>query len=281
MKAIIPAAGLGTRFLPATKAIPKEMLPVVDKPTIQYVVEEALAAEADEVIIVTNANKAAIAAHFSPDEQLVAHLEASGKADLAVAVRHAGSLPVSFVEQAEARGLGHAVLCAAEAVASTDPPSQAFYVLLGDVIVPEARMLPRMCEISKTHNNASVIAVLRVPRSEVDRFGIIAGEPVTTDIDGVGDSATDTWRVNALVEKPPVAQAPSDLAIFGRYLLSPRVMQILEHTAVGAGGEIQLTDALVELLATEEIYALIIDPKDGLDVGTIPDWIAANERLAR
>jgi UTP--glucose-1-phosphate uridylyltransferase len=299
MKAIIPAAGLGTRFLPATKAIPKEMLPVGTKPTIQYVVEEALAAEADEVVIVTNATKAAIAAHFSADEELARHLERSGKDDLAAAVRHAGALPVSFVEQTEPLGLGHAVGCAAAAVLGAgaggagavgagavgagaggaigaseteplpQPQPQPFYVLLGDVIVPEARMLPQMLEISRAHGQASVIAVLRVPADQVSRFGIIAGEAVDDDV----------WRITDLVEKPALGEAPSDLAIFGRYLLSPTVMRILEHTAAGAGGEIQLTDALVELLAAEEIYALIIDPEEGLDVGTVADWIHANNKL--
>jgi UTP--glucose-1-phosphate uridylyltransferase len=130
-------------------------------------------------------------------------------------------------------------------------------------------MLPRMLEISRAHSGASVIAVIRVLPDQVSRFGIIAGTAI----------ADDVWQVSGLVEKPPTDQAPSDLAIFGRYLLSPAVMRIIEHTAPGAGGEIQLTDALVELLATEEMYALIVDPTEGLDVGTIPDWITANNRL--
>jgi UTP--glucose-1-phosphate uridylyltransferase len=278
MKAIIPAAGLGTRFLPATKAQPKEMLPVLDKPTIQYVVEEALAAEADEVLIVSNAQKRAIAEHFSPDEPLAAHLEAHGKGEYAAAVRHAGSLPVSFVEQPEPLGLGHAIHCAADKVlapdkilapASPDAP-EPFYVLLGDVLVPDNGLLPRMLALSRAHGGASVIAVLRVPREQVNRFGIIAGEAI----------AEDVWHITGMVEKPPIDEAPSELAIFGRYLLTPRVMELLSRVAPGAGGEIQLTDALIGLLEHEEVYALIIDPDEGCDVGTIDDWLKANLRLA-
>jgi UTP--glucose-1-phosphate uridylyltransferase len=288
MKAIIPAAGLGTRFLPATKAQPKEMLPVLAKPTIQYVVEEALAAEADEVVIVSNAQKQAIVAHFSPDEALAAHLEAKGKPDYAQAVRHAGSLPVSFVEQPEPLGLGHAIHCAAGKVLSgadvgvdgadvgvtagtgAEAAAEPFYVLLGDVLVPDNALLPRMLAYSRAHGGASVIAVLQVPREQVSRFGVIAGEAVEDDI----------WRVTGMVEKPPVEQAPSNLAIFGRYLLTPRVMGILSRTSPGAGGEIQLTDALIGLLAYEEVYALIIGPDEGFDVGTIDDWLSTNLRLA-
>jgi UTP--glucose-1-phosphate uridylyltransferase len=292
MKALIPAAGLGTRFLPATKAQPKEMLPVLGKPTIQYVVEEALAAQADEVIIISNAHKHSIVAHFSPDEALVSHLEASGKDEYARAVRHAGSLPVSFVEQEVPLGLGHAIHCARDRVlapardattaeSAVPAPAEAgagaepFYVLLGDVLVPDNALLPRMLTLSQAHDNASVLAVVRVERDQVSRFGIIAGESVR---EPTGD---DVWRVTAMVEKPPRDEAPSELAIFGRYLLSPRVMQLLSHTATGAGGEIQLTDALIALLSHEEVYALLVDPDEGFDVGTIDDWLATNLALAR
>jgi UTP--glucose-1-phosphate uridylyltransferase len=327
MKAIIPAAGLGTRFLPATKSQPKEMLPVLAKPTIQYVVEEALAAGVDEVIIVSNSQKRSIEEHFSPDEALASHLEAVGKQGYAEAVRHAGSLPISFVEQAEPLGLGHAIYCAAsrvldggegedieaegggEAEGSTEAEGAAagagkavspecaepFFVLLGDVLVPDNGLLPRMLAVSRARGGASVIAVLRVPWEQVNRFGIIAGEPVTGDpvtdkpvtaashaaaaVEGLADGKL--WRVTGMVEKPPVETAPSDMAIFGRYLLSARVMRLLSHTAPGAGGEIQLTDALIELLEHEEVYALVIDPDEGFDVGTIDDWLMTNLRLAQ
>jgi len=270
MKAIIPAAGLGTRFLPATKAVPKELLPVLSKPTIQYVVEEALASSADEVIIIGNDQKQAIVEHFSPDETLARQLDSTGRQTYAAAVRHAAELPVSFVEQVSPLGLGHAVFCAADKVLGSNRP-EPFFVLLGDVLVPENTMLPRMLQISREHNDASVIAVYEVPREQVSRFGIIAGEALSDDV----------WRISSMIEKPPVDKAPSELAIFGRYLLSPRIMELLAHTRPGAGGEIQLTDAMVELLAEEEIYAYIIDPEEGFDVGTIETWLTTNIRLAR
>jgi len=273
MKAIIPAAGLGTRFLPATKSVPKELLPVLAKPTIQYVVEEALASDADEVILICNKQKQAIVAHFSADEDLATLLESGGKAALAAEVRYAGSLPVSFVEQPRPLGLGHAIHCAAEKVLSAEPekPAEPFFVLLGDVLVPDNRMLPRMLEISRAYGGASVIAVFEVPREQVSRFGIIAGEALSDDV----------WRITSMVEKPPVDKAPSQFAIFGRYLLTPRIMELLAHTKPGAGGEIQLTDALVELLDSEEVYAYIIDPDEGFDVGTIETWLTTNIELAR
>jgi UTP--glucose-1-phosphate uridylyltransferase len=310
MKALIPAAGRGTRFLPATKAQPKEMLPVLAKPTIQYVVEEALAAGASEVVLISNRQKQCIQDHFSPDEALVSVLTAAGKDTYAEDVRFAGSLPVSYVEQDHPLGLGHAIHCAADKVLGvpsevpaalapsaalevapppvpseapapgvapplgTPAPSEApqpFYVLLGDVLVPDHTILPRMLSVSKEHDDASVIAVFRVPREQVSRFGIIAGEPI----------AADVWRVCGLVEKPPQETAPSELAIFGRYLLTPKVMELLAHTAPGAGGEIQLTDALIELLDHEELYALIIDQDEGFDVGTIESWLLTNLRLAQ
>ena len=264
MKALIPAAGMGTRFLPATKALPKEMLPVVDRPAIQYVVEEGLASGADEVVIINSHDKRPIEEHFSPDPALVAALREKGKHALADAVEHAGSLAVSYVYQEEPLGLGHAVRCAHEKTAG-----EAFFVLLGDVLVPENKMLPRMKEISDAHQGASVIAVLPVLDEEVSRFGVIAGTAV----------AKDVWKVDFLVEKPPADQAPSNLAVFGRYLLSPRVMDLLARIEPGAGGEIQLTDALDAVLQEEEMYALIIDPADGFDVGTPDSWLATNVAL--
>ncbi len=261
MKAVIPAAGLGSRFLPATKAQPKEMLPVVDKPAIQYIVEEALSAGADEVVIVNSEDKKSIENQFTPNDALVEHLRSVGKDSYADAVEAAGNLPVSYVYQDAPLGLGHAVHTAAPKTGD-----DMFLVMLGDVLVPDNKMCPKMVEISKAHNNASVIAVLPVPEDEVSRFGVIGGEDLG---DGV-------WKVSQMVEKPPLEEAPSNLAIFGRYLLSPTVMQLLAETKPGAGGEIQLTDALVELLDREEVYALVIDPADGYDTGTVPSWIAAN-----
>ena len=264
MKALIPAAGLGTRFLPATNAQPKEMLLVVDRPAIQYVVEEGLASAADEVVIINSRTKKIIEDHFAPDPELVALLRAHGKDDYADKVEHAGNLNVSYVYQEEALGLGHAVRCAAEKTG--DEP---FYVLLGDVLVPDNNMLPRMQEISDEHEGASVIAVMPVPQEKVDRFGVIAGVEVTADV----------WKVDSLVEKPAPEEAPSNLAVFGRYLLSPRVMELLADIEPGVGGEIQLTDALDAVLKEEEMYALVIDPSDGFDTGTIETWLETNNIL--
>ena len=264
MKALIPAAGLGTRFLPATKAQPKEMLLVVDRPAIQYVVEEGLASGADEVIIVNSREKKAIEDHFTPNPELVALLRERGKDAYADAVAAVGDYNVSYVYQEEALGLGHAVHCAAEACAG-----EPFYVLLGDVLVPDNKMLPAMKAVSDAHNGASVIAVMPVPDDQVSRFGVIAGAAVA---DGV-------WKVDSLVEKPALQDAPSNLAVFGRYLLSPRVMELLADVEPGVGGEIQLTDALDAVLREEEMYALVIDPADGFDTGTVESWLETNNIL--
>lgn len=264
MKALIPAAGLGTRFLPATKAQPKEMLLVVDRPVIQYVVEEGLASAADEVVIINSHSKKAIEDHFTPDPELVATLRARGKDAYADEVERVGNMNVSYVYQEEALGLGHAIHCAAEKTG--DEP---FYVLLGDVIVPDNKMLSRMQEVSDAHGGASVIAVMPVPDDQVHRFGIIAGSEVSENV----------WKVDSLVEKPALEDAPSNLAVFGRYLLSPRVMELLATVKPGVGGEIQLTDALDEVLKEEEMYALVIDPSDGFDTGTVASWLETNNIL--
>ncbi len=263
MKALIPAAGLGSRFLPATKAQPKEMLLVVDRPVIQYVVEEGLAA-ADEVVIINSRDKKSIEEHFTPNPALEAELRSRGKDKYADKVAHAGNLNVSYVYQDEPLGLGHAVHCAAEATGN-----EPFFVLLGDVIVPDNQMLIKMKEVSDAHNGASVIAVLPVAKDQVDRFGVIDGVEVSEGV----------WKVDSLVEKPAVEEAPSNLAVFGRYLLTPRVMELLADAKPGAGNEIQLTDALDALLKEEEMYALVIDPEDGYDTGTIESWLDTNNRL--
>lgn len=264
MKALIPAAGLGSRFLPGTKAQPKEMLLVVNKPVIQYVVEEGLASAADEVVIINSRDKKSIEAHFASDPALEAELRSRGKDAFADEVAQAGSLQVSYVYQDEPLGLGHAIHCAAQAT-----KDESFFVLLGDVIVPDNQILIDMKQVSDEHGGASVIAVMPVESSEVDRFGIIAGEEV----------AKGVWKISSLVEKPAITDAPSNLAIFGRYLLTPRVMELLAEVKPGAGGEIQLTDALDALLAEEEMYALVIDPADGFDTGTVESWLDTNNKL--
>ena len=265
MKAVIPAAGLGSRFLPATKAQPKEMLPIVDKPAIQYIVEEALIGGADEVIVVNSHDKPSIEAQFAPAPELVEHLRKVGKDSYADAVEDAGALPVSYVYQEEPLGLGHSVLQAAPKTGD-----DMFMVMLGDVLVPDNTICNAMATISAAHGNASVIAVVPVTDEEVSRFGIIGGHE---EDDGA-------LRITRMVEKPALKDAPSNLAIFGRYLLTPKVMKLLETTEPGAGGEIQLTDALVELLKTENVYAYVIDPEEGYDTGTIANWIQANVALA-
>ncbi len=257
---------MGTRFLPATKAQPKEMLLVVDRPVIQYVVEEGLASGADEVVIVNSRDKKSIEKHFSPDPELVATLRARGKDAYADEVERVGNLNVSYVYQDEPLGLGHAIHCAAEKTA--DEP---FFVLLGDVIVPDNNICPRMLEVSRAHGGASVIAVLPVPDEQVQRFGIIDGAPVEGE-DGV-------WKVNSLVEKPALEDAPSNLSVFGRYLLSARVMELLADAKPTVGGEIQLTDALDAVLAEEEMYAVVISDEDGFDTGTVETWLDTNNKL--
>ncbi|MDZ4168061.1 MAG: UTP--glucose-1-phosphate uridylyltransferase GalU [Coriobacteriia bacterium] len=265
MKAIIPAAGLGTRFLPATKSQPKEMLPVVDKPVIQYVVEEAVAAEADDILIVTGRGKRAIEDHFDRSIELEELLESTGNTDRLRQVRRISDLAeVFYVRQKKPKGLGHAVLCGAP---FTD--DEPFYVLLGDMLVPCNCVLPRLLEVHR-RTGASVIAVMPVPDDMVSRYGVIEGHEV-------GD---DAWRVTGLVEKPPVNEAPSNLAIFGRYLLTPRVMQLLPEVRPGRGDEIQLTDALVKLLEVEELYAVVVDPAEGFDTGNVLSWLEANVALA-
>ena len=278
MKAIIPAAGLGTRFLPATRVMPKELLPVLDKPVIQYVVEEALEPDGvDGVCIINSHEKPQIEAYFSVDADFEDMLASRGKDALAAKVHEASSLPVTFAYQDDPKGLGHAVLCGAEAVG--DEP---FFVLLGDYFVPDRKMCVRMADISAAHGGASVIAVAPVPEDQVSRYGIIAGECVGRhpDYDASGEEEGAVWKVTGLVEKPKREEAPSHLFIVGRYLLTPRVMELLRTQTPGAGGEIQLTDAMQRLLADEEMYALVVDPDEGCDTGTPAAWAATNARMA-
>ena len=278
MKSIIPAAGLGTRFLPATKCSPKELLPVLNKPVIQYVVEEALEPEGvDGVVIVNSHEKPQIEQYFAEDAAYEDMLRSKGKDDLADALHEAGALPVSFVYQDDPKGLGHAVYCAKSAM-DGDP----FFVLLGDYFVPDRQMCVNMAKISAAHNNASVIAVAPVPADQVSRYGIIAGECVGSleGMDAQGEEEGAVWKVTGLVEKPSPEEAPSHLFIVGRYLLSPRIMDLLATQGTGAGGEIQLTDAMERLLEEEEMYALVVDPDQGCDTGTPAAWAATNARMA-
>ncbi|MBQ9058968.1 MAG: UTP--glucose-1-phosphate uridylyltransferase [Atopobiaceae bacterium] len=278
MKAVIPAAGMGTRFLPATKCSPKELLPVLDKPVIQYVVEEALEPEGvDEAVIIVSKEKPQIEHYFSPAPELEDFLQSKGKDELAKRVQEAGALPVSFANQDEPLGLGHAVLCAADAI-----DNEPFFVLLGDYFVPSRQMCIDMLEVSRAHNNASVIAVAPAPEDQVSRYGIVGGSCVgcLEGHDASGEQPGAIWKVDTMVEKPKLEDAPSHLYIVGRYLLSPRVMELLKTQTPGAGGEIQLTDAMLRLLDEEEMYALVVDPKQGCDTGTPAAWAATNARMA-
>jgi UTP--glucose-1-phosphate uridylyltransferase len=235
-KAVIPAAGLGTRFLPATKAMPKEMLPVVDQPAIQYVVEEAVKAGLTDLLMITGRNKRALEDHFDREPALERTLELKGDLDRLETVQHASNLaPLHYLRQGDPKGLGHAVLCARQHVG--DEP---FAVLLGDDLIDERdELLSTMIEVhAKT--GGSVIALIEVDPSQISAYGC-------ADISAV--AGEDYFRVNRLVEKPTVAEAPSNLAVIGRYVLHPAVFDVLEKTEPGRGGEIQLTDALQTLAA--------------------------------
>lgn len=278
MKAVIPAAGLGTRFLPATKSMPKELLPILNKPVIQYVVEEALEPRGvSEVVIVNSREKPQINDYFGAADALESMLRSLGRDEEADSLRAVAGLPVTFAYQDDPKGLGHAVLCASEAVGE-----EPFFVLLGDYFVPGRRMCVNMAAVSAEHDGCSVIAVAPVPADQVSRYGIIAGTCVGSlpGTVATGEEEGAVWRVSGLVEKPAPADAPSHLFIVGRYLLTPRVMDLLRTQGPGAGGEIQLTDALQRLLAEEELYAVVVDPLEGCDTGTPAAWAATNARMA-
>lgn len=243
-KAVFPAAGLGTRFLPATKAQPKEMLPLVDKPIIQYVIEEAVASGIQNIIIVTGRGKNAIEDHFDVSYELEKILESRGKKELLEQVRSVSELiHVSYVRQKEALGLGHAILMTRELVG--DEP---FAVFLGDdIIESKTACMKQMMEVyDRVH--AAVVALEEVPREEISRYGVIEGLPLDKGADN------RIFKIKNMIEKPPRDTAPSNLAIIGRYILPPEIFDCLEKTRAGAGGEIQLTDGLRSLLSQQPIY---------------------------
>ena len=241
-KAVFPAAGLGTRFLPATKAQPKEMLPLVDKPIIQYVIEEAVAAGLTSIIIVTGRGKNAIEDHFDVSYELERLLQERGKLDLLEQVRAISNMiTVSYVRQGETLGLGHAVLMAKDLVG--DEP---FAVMLGDDIIDSAvPCMKQMIEVFQRHEGP-VIAVQKVPREDISAYGVIAGEPQ--------DEAGRVYRIREMVEKPSADEAPSDLAIIGRYILTPDIFAALERTPRDPAGEIQLTNGLRALRDQRAVY---------------------------
>lgn len=248
-KAIFPVAGMGTRFLPATKASPKEMLPVVDKPIIQYAVQEAIDAGITELIFVTSITKRSIEDHFDSNYELEAKLARAGKDEFLKVVRDIIPRHVhcAYIRQPEALGLGHAVLCAKPLIG--DSP---FAVILADDMIYSAQQgcLTQMVNIAQ-EMHSSVIAVEEVPEEKVDNYGIVGTEALESGL----------HKVTKMVEKPSIAEAPSRLGVVGRYVLVPRIMSILESTAAGAGGEIQLTDAIVSLMEEQRVLAYEFEGK--------------------
>jgi UTP--glucose-1-phosphate uridylyltransferase len=264
MKVVSPAAGLGTRFLPATKAQPKEMLPVVDKPTIQYVVEEAVKSGITDIIIITGRGKRAIEDHFDKSYELEHRLTQSGNGEGLEEIRKVASMAdIFYIRQKEQLGLGHAILCAKKHVGR-----EPFAVMLGDDIVVNDK--PCMAQLLRVHSDkeASVVGVERVPKNQVDKYGVIDG---VEESDGV-------YRVNDLVEKPAPEDAPSDLAVIGRYVFEPQIFDYLEKIGPGKNGEIQLTDAMRMLCKDRRLYGLRFDGRR-FDIGSKVDWIRATVEL--
>jgi UTP--glucose-1-phosphate uridylyltransferase len=267
-KAVFPAAGWGTRFLPATKAQPKEMLPLVDKPVIQYAVEEAVEAGIEQVIIVTSSQKRAIEDHFDISVELEQLLESRGEIEKLRQIRAISDLAqVYYVRQKEQLGLGHAVLMAKDLVGH-----EPFAVILSDdVVVGKQPCIGQLIHAyEQTHS--SVVAVMEVPNEETCRYGVIAGTPAES-----GDPRL--YKVSGLVEKPEPSAAPSNLAIIGRYILTPKIFEKLEQTPRGAGGEIQLTDAIEALMQEQDVYAYAFDGVR-YDAGTTMGWLKASVELA-
>jgi len=240
-KAIIPAAGLGTRFLPATKAQPKEMLPIVDKPTIQYIVEEAIDSGIEDIIIISGRNKRAIEDHFDKSYELEDELQKKNKTDLLSIVKDISNLvDIHYIRQKEPKGLGHAIHCAKSFIGN-----EPFAVLLGDDIVDsEVPCLKQMIDVYNEYKT-TVLGVQHVPTQDVPKYGIVSCKQVDDRV----------FKVKDLVEKPEIDKAPSNIAILGRYIITPQIFEFLENVAPGKGGEIQLTDALKSLIGSEAIYA--------------------------
>ena len=263
-KAIIPAAGLGTRFLPATKAQPKEMLPIVDKPAIQFIIEEAIQSGIEEILIITGRNKRAIEDHFDRAVELELTLKAQGKYDLLGLVEELSEVTLHYIRQKEAKGLGHAVLCARQFVGN-----EPFAVLLGDDIIDAN--VPCLRQLINAYEDfgGSILGVQEVPREKVSSYGIVEPEPVKDNV----------WRAVDLVEKPSVEEAPSRLAVLGRYIIEPEIFYLLEDTPPGRGGEIQLTDALRRLAAFKPVYAYNFEGRR-YDIGDKKGYLEATVEYA-
>ncbi|WP_394884883.1 UTP--glucose-1-phosphate uridylyltransferase GalU [Clostridium butyricum] len=265
-KAIIPAAGLGTRFLPATKAQPKEMLPIVDKPTIQYIIEEAVASGIEEILIITGRNKKCIEDHFDKSVELEMELEKNNKNELLELVQDiSGMVDIHYIRQKEPRGLGHAIRCA-KAFVGNEP----FAILLGDDIVYNNQK-PCLKQLIECYNEykTSILGVQTVEKEDVSKYGIVDGILIEDRV----------CKVKGLVEKPSVDEAPSNTAILGRYIVTPKIFDILDNTKPGKGNEIQLTDALLELIKEEAMYAYNFEGKR-YDVGDKLGFLEATVEYA-
>ena len=265
-KAVIPAAGFGTRFLPATKATPKEMLPIVDKPTIQYIVEEAVASGIEDILIISGHAKRAIEDHFDSAPTLEAELKAKGKTDLLKLVQETSEINVHYIRQKHMRGLGDAILCA-KAFIDNEP----FAVLLGDDIVynPEMPALKQLMDMY-TQTGATILGCQQVPKEKVSSYGIVAGEQTINE---------QLMKVNDMIEKPSIDEAPSRMAVLGRYIITPDVFEVLQNTKPGKGGEVQLTDALKVMAKRESVYAYNFTGKR-YDVGDKLGFLKATVEFA-
>lgn len=265
-KAVIPAAGLGTRFLPATKSIPKEMLPIVDKPTIQYIVEEVIASGIEDVLIITGRNKGSIEEHFDRAVELEENLERTEKYELLEEVRKISKMiNIHTVRQKNPLGLGHAVYCAKSFVGN-----EPFAVLLGDDVVDSEQKpcLKQMIEMYEQYNS-TILGVQPVEWENVNKYGIVSGDKITDSV----------YTVKDLVEKPSRDKAPTNIAILGRYIVTPKIFEILENTKRGVGGEIQLTDGLKELCNIEDVYAYTFEGRR-YDVGSKIGFLEATVDFA-
>lgn len=267
-KAVIPAAGFGTRFLPATKATPKEMLPIVDKPTIQYIVEEALASGIEDILIISGHAKRAIEDHFDSTPILEENLKAKGKTELLKMVQEISEINVHYIRQKHMRGLGDAILCA-RAFVDNEP----FAVLLGDDVVynpkPQPPALKQLMDMY-TQTGATILGCQKVPKEKVSSYGIVAGEPTINE---------QLMKVSDMIEKPSIEEAPSQMAVLGRYIITPDVFEVLQNTKPGKGGEIQLTDALRVMAKRENVYAYNFTGKR-YDVGDKLGFLKATVEFA-
>ena len=264
-KAIIPAAGLGTRLLPATKAQPKEMLPIIDKPALQYIIEEAVASGIDEILIITGRNKKSIEDHFDKAVELELHLEKTGNKEMLKEIRRISSMAkIHYVRQQEPRGLGHAIYSGKSFIGN-----EPFAVLLGDDIVDSE--IPCLRQMIKSYEQygSTILGVQEVNREDAHKYGIIKGEQITKDL----------IKIEDLIEKPVAKTTPSNIAIMGRYILVPRIFDVLEHTPPGQGDEIQLTDGLRELVRSEHLYAFHFQGKR-YDLGDKLGYIKATVEFA-